>query len=659
MTPQQEQTLRLQARAKGYDKAKENAYVEFVRQKEQPQDTQQPQPEQPKGDGLVKSIIKDPVKTLLVKPAVRTAQAGIALFGGEKGKQFAEKDVNVKLPFLGDFNVPAQKGGVEGEKQIAADALKTATYLAAPTIPNAGPAATTAVKVATRGAKIATGATTGYAADVATNLEQGKSGGDIFKPGLNTVVGAAIPAVGGAKEVYKATKGSLTPFKNSAKQAVIKREVDQLAKTYEEVFTGTKAAKKGFVKSTNAGKSPAKFLAERGDIIDVENGKLSTQRVMQSVKKDANALEEVFDQILQETDKQLPTDRYIALSRLGASVKSRLNTPQNRASGNLSKMNEEVDRLVNEFRQQFGDKINLSTLNLVKRGQWQQSSVFDATIPQFSKDVNYNFGKTAKELIEKNLPEADVRELNAFLGDHYDVLDNLRRVDGNAVKGGRLGGYTARVVGAVAGAKGGPIGSVIGAATGDTVAQIMQANYIASPVKRLILSRIPQTSPVYDQAQKALMTLQLGQKKLPAPKAGSLKASVNVPINQPSRVVTPGTAPFKGSGALSREDVPATERIKEFRSPLGTTFLPKVRKVAGRALDALNESTPGLSTKNVRKRTVTYTDENGKTKVLKNLSMEAAKDWTAWLQYQGLKYTVKIAGTGGVVLAVKKNQDSK
>lgn len=644
MTPQQEQQLRLQARTRGYDKAKEDAYLEFVRQKSEAQ-APRPVVQQPKQDGLLKSIVKDPVKTLLVKPAVRTAQAGIALFGGEKGKQFAEKDINVKLPLLGDFNIEAQKGGVEGAKQIASDALKSTTYLAAPSIPKAGPLASTATKVATRGAKIAMGAASGYASDVATNLDQGKIGKDIFKPGLGTAIGAGLPALGGAVDLVKGAKGSIGPLKNAAKQSLVKREVDKLAQKYDEVFTSTKAAKKGFVKSERAGKNPSRFLAERGDIVDVENGKINAQPVMLRVEQDADALEDVFDGILQEKDRFLTADKYISLSQLGARVKSRLASSTNKASGELSSMNDEVDRLIGEFKKQFGDRINLSQLNLIKRGQWKQSKVFDATKPAFTGDVNYNFGRVAKDLIEDNIPEADIRMFNAMLGDHYDALDSLRRIDGNAVKGGRLGGYFARTIGAVAGAKAGPIGSIIGAVTGDTVSQIMQANYIANPIKKLILSRIPKERPVYAQAQQAIQKL--------------VKNNVGDFVKQPA---LPKPSFIPAGPRTQTETKPSLLKADKStgRDPKSGKFKQVFLSTGKKISDALNEVTPGLYTKS--KYTVTYTDETGKKVVLKALDRGEARGWLQWLQENGLKYTVKTAGTAAVGALLAKNmngQDSK
>jgi len=84
--------------------------------------------------GFFKSLIQDPIKTLLVKPAVRTGQAfgyGIGKLAGipeENLQRTINKDVNV--PILGGINIEAQKAlGEGGGRQIVGDAAKSASYL--------------------------------------------------------------------------------------------------------------------------------------------------------------------------------------------------------------------------------------------------------------------------------------------------------------------------------------------------------------------------------------------------------------------------------------------------------------------------------------------------------------------------------------------------
>lgn len=64
--------------------------------------------------------------------------------------------------------------------------------------------------------RAATGAATGYGYDVSSNLQQGKTGADAFKPGAGTFVGAALPIAGGAFDATKAiTKAEAPRFINS------------------------------------------------------------------------------------------------------------------------------------------------------------------------------------------------------------------------------------------------------------------------------------------------------------------------------------------------------------------------------------------------------------------------------------------------------------
>jgi hypothetical protein len=83
---------------------------------------------------LASSIVNDPIKTLVIKPALRFGQAigsviapslGISQEAIEKAQQ---EDVTIPS-FTGDMTVEGQKGGVAGAKQITGDAFKSASYL--------------------------------------------------------------------------------------------------------------------------------------------------------------------------------------------------------------------------------------------------------------------------------------------------------------------------------------------------------------------------------------------------------------------------------------------------------------------------------------------------------------------------------------------------
>jgi len=75
--------------------------------------------------------------------------------------------------------------------------------------------------------------------------------------------------------------------------------------------------------------------------------------------------------------------------------------------------------------------------------------------------IDKTIAKSLKELVEQNT-SADVKALNAELAKHYSAIGLLEKLDGVRVKGGRLGKYFAKTVGAVVGSHFGPLGSIIG-----------------------------------------------------------------------------------------------------------------------------------------------------------------------------------------------------
>jgi hypothetical protein len=513
--------------------------------------------------GFVKDVAADATKTLLVKPVTRAVQVGAygvgALTKNEQLKDKALGDVQV-----GPFRVEAQKTGSAGVKQIVGDAAKSASYLYAPG--GAGAAAQGfkqgLKQTIVQGVKA--GALTGGAYASGSALQEDK---DLLDTAKDTIVGAAFGgATGGAlagglyggAKFLQGTKNIITktPTSGSQPSGLKNKVVTQLERKYDEIFTGTKSAKNAFAKSTQRGKTPSKFLAEHGYVVDVKGGKIDAASTIEKINRNAEPLEEVLDEILRTKDAMLPEANRVSLDILGTKAKQALNSESNKASGNLSKMYQQVDDVIAELKTQFGDSVDYSTLNSIKRGQWKQTK-FDATRPNYAGDVNYKIGSAAKDTLEELIEETDIKGLNNYLGDHFDAIQNLLKVNGNAVKGGRLGNYFARTAGAIIGSHGGPVGSVVGMFGGDMVANIMQNNYIAGPIKRMMLQKImtkaTPASPIYIQAAAALSKLKNthSMMRLPAPPIGSPKQSVNIPILQP-RKINPVDKPFKGKGALSR-----------------------------------------------------------------------------------------------------------
>lgn len=164
--------------------------------------------------GFVGDVAKDAAKSLLVKPAARTAEAiGRTGILGENIKRGYEEmaDTGQDINVLGsDFKIEPVKTGMAGAKQITGEALKAGSWLyGGGTGAQAGKSllGSQAGTAIVQGMKA--GAVSGGAYGAGDALEQDKSAGEVLKEGaIGGVVGgvaggtvAAAPVV--AKLLYK------------------------------------------------------------------------------------------------------------------------------------------------------------------------------------------------------------------------------------------------------------------------------------------------------------------------------------------------------------------------------------------------------------------------------------------------------------------------
>jgi hypothetical protein len=160
------------------------------------------------------NIVASALKTLLVKPAARVAEVvGRSGILGENIKQGYENmgDQVFHTP-VGDINVEKQKAfGEGGGRQIAADAFNSASYLAPTGLVSKGASAITPIAKPLAGA-VASGVTSGYLGDIASNLTDGEKGLGIFKPGMGAVTGGALPVAGAAVKGAFNLAGKATKF---------------------------------------------------------------------------------------------------------------------------------------------------------------------------------------------------------------------------------------------------------------------------------------------------------------------------------------------------------------------------------------------------------------------------------------------------------------
>ncbi len=165
-------------------------------------------------------------------------------------------------------------------KQIVGDVLKSAGSIGMAALPGAG----------SLGGKVAEGAAIGYGSDVAQKLIDKKD--KVFKPGLGTVVGAAIPAVaGGLGAILKKTLGATTQVGDKVIQRAIDnpQAVDEAVKKYAQ----TPELKQSIV--DRAEQAMNNFVNERNQEFGKGISKMTATAPLQKQR--------VLDSFAQEVDK--------------------------------------------------------------------------------------------------------------------------------------------------------------------------------------------------------------------------------------------------------------------------------------------------------------------------------------------------------------------
>ncbi len=126
-----------------------------------------------------------------------------------------------------------------------------------------------------------------------------------------------------------------------------------------------------------------------------------------------------------------------------------------------------------------------------------------------------------------------IKELNQLMSQHYDALKALDKIDGQVVKGGRLGnilrGHTVAGIGAIAAnAMGGGVLGTVGAAMGgeaanDFLSKVLGDTSFTNPIRDAILNKIKTENPdVVAELQKALSD----KGKLPSSLQGKIGAQL-------------------------------------------------------------------------------------------------------------------------------------
>lgn len=383
--------------------------------------------------------------------------------------------------------------GAEEAAALIAEALPTAENVA-----KAGALASKA-KIATTAGNIATGLGAGYVGDVSNNLAQGDTGGAALKPGLGTVVGGVAPAVlTGAASFYNKFKGQ-------------QEIVNKVQQAYEDAAGATKSGISGMSKTAAKGlDSNPEFLANAGILPETEE--INGRRVFTTGE------DSVSQQTLQKRINDLTALRDEGISQAGQNTPRFLedlrNTALQKAESEFDGTDRQsaIDHINQEFaayKTQYGDgqgNINLTEENKIKMSL-QGKTKFDTTKSTTINRTNKMMSAIARESVEKGADTAglkNVGELNKIIQQHLDAVKFLQKINGQTIKGGRIGKYLAEGVGAMAGNAaggvfgggiGGAVGTVAGAGAGALFSHFLQKFTSGGTISAAAIGRMAQEEP--------------------------------------------------------------------------------------------------------------------------------------------------------------------
>lgn len=494
----------------------------------------QPQPE-PEGDGVLASMVKDPLKTLLVQPALRAGQvfgAGALSFadklsGGKLNKLAYERTGRTmadtfqdtfskptETPFFGITADPVKGFDEGGAKQIGGEALKTASYLYAPkgaeTVLKTGRAG----KILRTGLEFAkTGGITGAAYGAGQAMVDDKTTPEIATEGA--LYGAIGAGTGGVLGVGGAALRPLIKREEYVTQK-ISEDVRELLTSGRAMTNATELAKQKNIPIQEILSDPEVF---RG--IQVADNRIAPDDAVAVIDDRIDAYMKAKSNLLPELDRvTMPVSRETVREEAKAAMRGVMSPADERAI--LSAIDAQVDALPEQMTLSqldgFRARFRASARNA--RGLQKSQSEY-AALENATRDVLFKATDNLPFDTNKEFPALN-NEIKNLIGAR-DFIDKVLR-GRNAPKAGWGTETAARMVGGMAGMLHGPLMVVAGSHLGGQLEHIIRNKTLGNSLKMKLIKNLTKDPKVLKEAEKLLAKAKgydplKARLALPAPKA--------------------------------------------------------------------------------------------------------------------------------------------
>ena len=381
------------------------------------------------------------------------------------------------------------------------------------------------------------------------------------------------------EEATVATK-KVVKLASEVSQKVTKvRSVKQIKKGKEIykglVGTGKKQTKAMDEFSNRFGEDVSDYLVENSIPLKVnkERTKFDTKAIGEQFKEDTL---DILDDSLTSILEPYKNAKVINLDTIKTQVKQGIQN-SNIPAVDLNQQLKLVDDLMDAEIARFGSQVDPLVANKIKRNFWKLG--YDMLSTQ-KKPTAQAIGRGIAKSIEDVVGDNMVKTINNEMAKAIQAGDFLINISGDAVKGGRLGKGTMRIVGTIAGAK---LGVVPALLTGEALMTIVSklgdvSRLSEKAIKKLRKSGIiPSSVKTTEEAKQFLQEmLKVREQRLLLP-----EGPIRLPAIQDTSGALPQTnLPFGRQVARPGQlQIPQKATQKAIITPAPTTFEPQAKKI--------------------------------------------------------------------------------
>lgn len=483
------------------------------------------------GNNLIQSIITDPIKTLLVKPAFRTVQAAASAIGagmsalhvggdiGDRLQAAAQQPMSMPLPFgMGTVNVEGQRDiDKGGAGQIANQALQSASYL----VPGeaaagageslfSGALARAAGGGALAGAQFGALSGAGNAFNEDNNYDPnlGDIAGQATLGGLAGAAGGSLLGLGGAAAM-KGLRGGGSLLSDLFTKGVDQTAQDAARATIESGFRDTAqkyvAPSRALSDMESRGNDPVGVLSSYGGgqtIPSMENGKIDPTEPVEFLKNQISELSKIKNDAVSVSNSYVPVEDFRGAAN--EQIQS-----QNWSAVKKQAVTEQVGAILDKIEGAYKNTIPLEDVDKIKTEETALSKSYNNQgRSAFEYDAHAIVGKAARTTVETVTNDAPTKQLNKLISSHYDAIDLLESMRGKTPRGGMLSKHFSRLAGEMVGGITGStvghplIGAFIGERSASMIDGILGNDFISSPLKRMLIKNMDDVPP--EVVQKVL-----------------------------------------------------------------------------------------------------------------------------------------------------------